>query len=143
MRDTYLEINLKEVSENIKKIKAYVNGKAEIAPILKADAYGEGAKNFKEILEENDINTIAVALTDEAIELREAGFKQKILVLNELLEPDLEEIIKYDLTPRISVYEIAQKLNDIAKKANKIVDIHIEIDSGMGRTGIKPEEAEK
>jgi len=143
MRDTYLEIDLKEISENIKRIKAYVNGKAEIAPILKADAYGEGAKNFKEILEENEINTIAVALTDEAIELREAGFKQKILVLNELLEPDLEEIIKYDLTPRISVYEIAQKLNDIAKKANKTIDIHIEVDTGMGRTGIKPEEAEE
>ena len=143
MRDTYLEINLKQVSENIKKIKEYVKGKAEIAPVLKADAYGEGAKHFKKVLEENDIKTIAVALTDEAITLRNAGFNQKILILNELLESDLEDIIKYDLTPRISVYEIAEKLNNLAKQEEKIINIHIEIDTGMGRTGIKPSEAEE
>lgn len=143
MRDAYLEINLKQVSENIKKIKEYVKGKAEIAPVLKADAYGEGAEHFKKVLEENDIKTIAVALTDEAITLRNAGFNQKILILNELLESDLKDIIKYDLTPRISVYEIAEKLNDLAKQADKIINIHIEIDTGMGRTGIKPVEAEE
>lgn len=143
MREAYLEIDLKVLSENIKKIKEYVKGKAEIAPVIKADAYGEGAVEFKEILEENKIKTIAVGLTDEAIILRNAGFTQKILILNELLEAELEEIIKYDLTPRISVLEIAQKLNQIAKQANKIVKIHIEIDTGMGRTGIKPSDAEE
>ena len=143
MRDTCLEINLKQISENIKKIKEYTKGKVEIAPVLKADAYGEGAVHFKKVLEENNITTIAVALTDEAIALRNAEFKQKILVLNELLEADLEEIIKYNLTPRISVYEMAEKLNNLAKQTDKVIDIHIEIDTGMGRTGIKPEEAEE
>lgn len=143
MRDTYLEINLNQVSENIKKIKEYANGKAEIAPVIKADAYGEGAIHFKQILEENKIKIVAVALTDEAIKLREAEFKQKILILNELLESDLEDIIKYDLTPRISLYEIAEELNNIAIKENKKVNIHIELDTGMGRTGINPKEAEK
>lgn len=143
MRDTYLEINLKAVSENIKKIKQYVGENIEIAPVIKADAYGEGATHFKEILEENNIKTVSVALTDEAIILRKAGFKQKILILNELLESDLEDVIKYDLTPRISVYNIAEKLNKLAQKANKIINIHIEIDTGMGRTGIKPNEAEQ
>lgn len=143
MRDTFMEIDLNAVSENIKKIKEYVKGKAEIAPVLKADAYGEGAEHFKEVLEENEIKTISVALTDEAIPLRRAGFTQKILILNELSESDLEDIIKYDLTPRISVYEIAEKLNNFAEQANKKINIHIEIDTGMGRTGIKPTEAEQ
>lgn len=143
MRDTYMEIDLKAISENIKKIKEYVNGKAELAPVIKADAYGEGAENFKEILEENEIKIISVALTDEAIKLRNAGFKQKILILNEILETDLEDIIKYELTPRISVYEIAEKLNYLAQKNNKIINIHIEVDTGMGRTGIKATEAEQ
>ena len=141
MENTYMEINLKAVSENIKKIKQYVNGKAEVAPVLKADAYGEGAVNFKEILEENEIKTIALAIPKEAIELRNAGFTQKMLILNELLEPDLQDIIKYELSPRISVYEIAKKLNKLAQEANKVIDIHIEIDTGMGRTGIKPKDA--
>lgn len=143
MRDTYLEINLKEVSENIKKIKNYIKGQAEIAPVLKADAYGEGAQHFKDILEENNIKIIAVAITDEGVTLRNSGFNQKILVLNELLEADLEDIIQYNLTPRVSVYEIAEKLNNLAEKSNKIINIHIEIDTGMGRTGIKPDEAEE
>jgi len=143
MRDTYHKVNLKQVSENIKMISEYIKSKAEIAPVLKADAYGEGAEHFKEILEENNIKIIAVALTEEAITLRNAGFTQKILILNELLESDLEDIIKYDLTPRISVYEIAEKLNNLANRENKIVNIHIEIDTGMGRSGINPEDAEK
>ena len=141
MLNTYMEIDLKAVSENIRKIKKYVNGKAEVALVLKADAYGEGAVNFKEILEENEIKTIALAITDEAIELRKAGFTQKMLILNELLESNLQDIIKYELSPRISVYEIAKKLNKLAQEANKVIDIHIEIDTGMGRTGIKPEDA--
>lgn len=142
MRDTYLEIDLNQVSENIKKIKEYTNGKVEIAPVIKADAYGEGATHFKQILEENEIKILSVALTDEAIELRKANFNQEILVLNELSESDLEDIIKYNLIPKISVYEIANKLNDLAIKAQKKVNIHIEIDTGMGRSGINPSEAE-
>lgn len=143
MRDTYLEIDLKAVSDNIKKIKEYIKGKAEIAPVIKADAYGEGAVQFKKILEENNINTIAVAITDEAITLRNSGFTQEILILNELTESELEDIVNYNLTPRISVLEVAQKLNQIANDANKTVNIHIEIDTGMGRSGIKPTEAEE
>lgn len=143
MRETYLEIDLKAVSENIKIVKKYINEKAEIVPVLKADAYGEGAINFKEILEENNIKILAVAIPEEAINLREAGFNQQIIVLNELLETDLKDIIQYNLTPRISVFEIAEKLNDLAGKANKIINIHIEIDTGMGRTGIQPYEAEQ
>ncbi len=142
MRDTYLEINLKQISENIKLIKKYVNGKADIAPVLKADAYGEGAEYLKEIIEENNIKIVAVALTNEAIALRNAGFKQEILILNELSESDLDDIIKYNLTPKISVYEIAKKLNALANKENKTINMHIEIDTGMGRTGIKPADAE-
>ena len=141
MRDTYLEIDLNQVSENIKKIKEYTKGKVEIAPVIKADAYGAGAIYFKQILKENQIKIVEVALTDEAIDLRNAGFSQEILILNEILDSDLQDIIKYNLTPRISVYEIAEKLNKIANETNKIINIHIEIDTGMGRTGIKPNEA--
>lgn len=143
MRDTYMEIDLKAVSENLKKIKEYINNKVEIAPVLKADAYGEGAEHFRELLEENNIKTIAVAITDEAITLRKAGFTQKILILNEILESDIQDIIEYDLTPRISVYEIAEKLNQLANQSDKTINIHIEIDTGMGRSGIKPTEAEE
>lgn len=143
MRDTCLEIDLNQVSENIKKIKEYVTEKIEIAPVIKANGYGEGAINLKKVLEENEIKIVAVALTDEAIELRSAGFNQKILILNELQESDLEDIIKYNLTPKISVYQIAEKMNNLASKENKTINIHIEIDTGMGRGGIKPIEAEK
>ena len=71
------------------------------------------------IIRENEIKIVAVALTDEAINLRNAGFNQEILILNELLESDLDDVIKYNLTPKISVYEIAKKLNDMAIKENK------------------------
>lgn len=139
MLKSYLEVDLNKISNNIEKIQNYVGNKVNVAPVIKADAYGLGANKLKNILEKNNINIVVVATVEEAINLRKEGFKCKILTLNELLPYEAKEVVEYDLTPGISDLEVAKKLDKIAKNTNKKVSVHIEVDTGMGRVGLAPD----
>lgn len=140
MEKGFLEVDVNAIKYNISKIQQYVGLNVNIMPIIKADAYGLGAVKLKDAINENNIEKVAVAVIKEAIELRENGFNQDIVVLNELLPEEAENIVKYDLTPAISVYEVAKQIDMIAKKENKKVRIHIEIDTGMGRVGVNKDD---
>ena len=140
MSNSFLEVNLDNISYNIKQIKNFVGDKVEVMPVVKANAYGLGASKLKDVLEENEINKLAVAIVDEAITLRKEDFNMDIIVLNELLEEEAKEIVEYNLTPGISVYELAEKINYYSKEKNVITNVHIEVDTGMGRVGLKPNE---
>lgn len=141
MLKSYLEVNLKNIEENILKIKNYVGENVTVAPVIKADAYGLGATKLKNILERQNIKIVVVATLQEAIKLRNNGFNMEILLLNELLPFEASKIVKYNLTVGISTLEIAEKLDKIAIKNSKIIKVHLKVDTGMGRVGIKPENA--
>ena len=107
MRKTFLEVDLKEFKNNIKKIKEYI-GEKEIMPVVKAHAYGTYINKRLDIL--NMFNIVAVALVDEAIELRELGYQKEIFVLN---QPDIHEIDlidKYQITVGLSDEEFLDKM---------------------------------
>lgn len=140
MRNSFLEVDIDSISYNIAKIKKLVKNGTEVMPVIKADAYGLGALSLKKALDENNIKKVAVAIVDEAIALRKNGFNQQIIILNELLLDETKQVVDYNLTPGVSVYEIAKKINFFAKKEGKIINIHIEVDTGMGRVGLKPED---
>lgn len=166
MQKSYLEVNLKAVENNLKKIKNIVGEKVNVAPVIKADAYGLGATKLKNILEKQNIKMCIVATIDEAIKLRRSGFKIDILTLNELLPYEAPKVVKYNLTVGLSDLEVAKKINDEVEKydenaknhnknlvngvnknnsklmhKNRKINIHIEIDTGMGRVGINPKNA--
>ena len=131
-----LEIDLNKIDYNLKQIKQCVGDKVDILPVIKANAYGLGAVALKDVLENNNINYVAVAMIKEAIELRNNGFKMPIMVLNEILDCEAEDVVKYNLTAGISTYSIAEKLNKCAEQKNTIVKVHIKVDTGMGRVGL-------
>ncbi len=140
MRNSFLEVDVNAVSYNISQIRDFVGKEVEVMPVIKANGYGIGMLNLKPAIEENKIKKIAVAIVDEAITLRENGFNQDIIILNELLLDEAKQIVEYNLTPGISVYEIAENINFFAKEAGKIINVHIEVDTGMGRVGLKPQD---
>ncbi len=135
---SYLEVNLKNIEDNIKKIKEKVGTKVTVAPVIKADAYGLGAEHLVNIIENQDIKIVAVATIDEAISLRKAGLKTDIILLNELLPFEAKDVIENGLTVGLSSLEVAEEID---KLAHNKVKVHIEIDTGMGRVGIKPEQS--
>ena len=126
MNVTKLEVDLKKINHNIKEIKKYT--KKEVIPVIKANGYGTGICNVKEFI--NKYKIVAVANTYEGITLRNNKYKGDILILNQPSIDDINNIIKYDLVVGISSIEFIKKIK------NKI-RVHLEIETGMNRTGIR------
>lgn len=136
MRKTFLEVDLNKFTNNIKKIKKYIKNK-EIMPVIKANGYGTYINKRLDIL--NLFNIVAVALVDEAIELRTLGYNKEIFVLNQPDIHEIELIDKYNITIGLSDFTF---LNEMIKY-NKEFNIHLEIETGMNRTGINIENLDK
>lgn len=133
--NTTLEVNLKNFEHNYNEIKAYLPQGTEIMPILKDNAYGTYINTKIDLLNKLNIKIIGVANVDEGIKMRELGLKKEILILNQPFLSEIDEIAQNDLITGCSSIEFLQEL----KKHNAHFNIHIEIDTGMGRTGIAPQ----
>ncbi len=141
MRATKLYIDLSAIDFNIKSIKAKLKTETEIMPVIKATAYGMGDIGLKDTLLKNNIKIVAVALAEEGVNLRKRDFNMPIVILNQPLEEEISYIVDNKLTPGIAVLDFAKKLNEYSKKKQVITNVHVEIDTGMGRVGVKPKEA--
>ena len=129
-RQTYLEINLNNFQHNIKEIQKLHQNK-ELIPVIKANAYGTYINKRLDIINQFDI--VAVAIVEEAIELRKLGYKKDILILNQPYIEEIPNIIKNKITVGLSSIEFLKELI----KQNKKVKIHIEVETGMNRTGFQ------
>ena len=133
IRGATVEISLKNLSLNIKKIKKKA-GRRPVIAVVKADAYGHGAREIAKRLVSEGINTFGVAFLSEAIELRESGIKKEILVFFD--QDIVPEIVKYNLTPVVNSFQYAKELSELAKGLKRTINCHINVDTGMGRMGI-------
>ena len=136
-RPAYLEINLNNFQYNIDQIQNKVGENIKIMPVIKASGYGTYINKRLDVINQFDI--VAVANVDEGAQLRELGYKKEIFVLNQPYESEIEKIIKYHIVVGISSYGFAEKLAE----TNKQVKVHVEIGTGMGRTGVHPYKVEK
>lgn len=130
-RGAIAEIDLSAISNNLKVIKKLSNNKPVIA-VVKADAYGHGAVEISRRLVREGVEYLAVAFTEEAKELRNAGIGSPILVL---FDPYTKDIFKYNLIPVISDKKTAIALSKEAEKNNRSINAHVKVDTGMGRLG--------
>ena len=135
------EINLDNIAYNMQNIRKAIDDKTKIMVIVKADGYGHGAVEVAKTALYNGANCLGVAIIDEAIELRKNNIFEPILILGNTIENKLLQVIRYNITQTIFSYDMAKKLSDEAKKIRKSVDIHIKIDTGMGRLGFLPNES--
>lgn len=136
-RQTELLIDLDAMEYNYNEIKKMHPDK-EVLPVLKASGYGIGAENVAKFVNKFGIKKLATALTDEGVVLRAGwGYSGEIVVLNQPLVEDIKNIIEHNLTTGVCYIEFVEELNKQAKKQNKIAKIHIEIETGMGRTGVQ------
>lgn len=131
-RPTVLEVDLNNFKHNVNQIQNYVGKDVKLMPVIKAAGYGTYINKCIEIINEFDI--VAVAVVDEAIELRNLGYAKEIFVLNQPYKDEIEKIVKYDITVGISSLGFLEELGNHGGK----IKIHIEIGTGMGRTGINP-----
>lgn len=134
-RYCYAEISLKNFAYNINLIKSILPANHKILCVLKANAYGHGARELAKVALENGIYELGVATLSEAISLRELYKDAKILILGYTPKTLIEEAIKHDIELCVYHKDIALEISKIAKRLKKIAKIHIKLDTGMGRIG--------
>ena len=139
-RPTCAKINLDNLAFNFHSVKKFIAADIRYMAVVKADAYGHGAVQCAKRLEAEGIDWFGVALPEEGLELREHKIKTPILCLGSFWAGQENFIIENDLTPVVFRLEIAEKLNRAAREKDTLVDIHVKIDTGMGRIGIRFDE---
>ena len=105
------EINLDNISHNIKQIKKKIGKNTSLMAIVKADAYGHGALEVAKIALYNGASWLGVATSDEGLKLRQNNILEPILVLGHTIFSKFQDIINYNLTQTISSYEDAKVLS--------------------------------
>ena len=138
-RPTRAIIHRKAMKENIKNEVERLPKDVELFAVVKADGYGHGAVATAQVALAAGATGFCVATLDEAIELREAGITEPILVLSVVFPSYLSLVIDYDLSITVATKEWlleAQKvLNDLEETTDAPIKIHIKADTGMGRIG--------
>jgi len=134
-----VEVDLDALAHNMREIRRLAKKDALVTAVIKADGYGHGATKIAQTLLENGADRFAVAVLDEGIELREAGFEVPILILGFTDKERAEEIVSYDLEQAVYSWELAEAISKEAVKQNKTAKIHIKVDTGMGRIGLRPD----
>ncbi len=139
IRPTWVEINLDDVIYNFLKIKKAVGNKKVIG-VVKADAYGHGAIEISKILEHYGAYALATASLEEALNLREAGISLPILVLGYVDPSALEVASSQNIAVTLFDRNFIKRLKIYDSKAKSVLNVHVNVDTGMGRIGISPEE---
>ena len=133
MRPTVLEISLENFLYNVKQIQSYVGDSICVMPVVKANAYGTYLNYNAELM--NSFSIVAVAISDEGKELREHGYNNEIFILNQPSDFEIDTILDYNLSVGVANFEFLKRLDSAAQKKNKKVSVHLEIETGMNRTG--------
>lgn len=133
----WAEISLDAIYNNIKAIRDYVTPSAKVLGVVKADAYGHGFLHVAKTLLCGGADMLAVACLDEAVQLRKCNFDCPILILGNSYIKEAENIVMYDVMAACFEYTLAKAISDAAVRLNKTADIHIKIDTGMGRVGYR------
>jgi alanine racemase len=136
-RPTWAEIDLDALAHNFKLIKQRVGDDVKILAAVKANAYGHGAVNCARRLESEGADWFGVALPEEGIELRSAGVTRPILCLGGFWPGQESALLDYQLTPVVYRVDSIESLDRAAREANKTASVHVKVDTGMGRLGVR------
>ena len=142
-RPTWLEIDLSAIAYNLRRIQALIGPQVRILASLKADAYGHGAIKVARTVLHNGASMLGVATVSEGSPLREAGINAPILVFGYVPPWQMREAVRLDLTITLYSLESARALSRAALALGKSVLVHVKVDTGMGRLGIRAEQVEE
>jgi alanine racemase len=139
---TWVEVDLDRFAGNLRAVRERIGPQREILLVVKADAYGHGAVEIADAAAEEGVTQLGVATLHEGIQLRRAGCRLPIAVLSPLLVSEIDEAVAHDLDPSVGDLVFASALSAAAKGVGRPQRFHVEIDTGMGRTGVRDDEAE-
>lgn len=137
----WVEVDLDALAANIRFVQGQIGKDRRILLIVKADAYGHGAVEVAREAIRAGVYMLGVATVDEGRELRAAGIEAAILVLSPALPDEIPALLDAELRCTLPDLDFAQQLGTLAVRRGKLVPVHVEIDTGMGRSGFNAEVA--
>lgn len=138
-RRTWAKINLNNVEYNFKQIKKHANSK--VCCVIKANAYGHNAVELATIYQKLGADFLAVSNIEEALQLRYNMITLPILILGYTPPECAKELASHNISQAVYSYEYAETLTEYANTYNVRLNIHIKIDTGMGRIGFTTDES--
>jgi alanine racemase len=133
--DSYLVVNLDNIVHNFNLFRKTIDPNTKVMAVVKADAYGHGAREVSDVLRSRT-DWFGVTYIDEAVELREEGIENPILIFSRIPEDRLGDVVEYSLTPTIFSRESLEEVVNFSSNMRKKIRVHIEVDTGMGRLGV-------
>lgn len=132
---SWVEISRRQIAANFRALRAVVGPGVEVVPVVKANGYGHGAVEVSRVLEAEGTRWLAVAASEEGLELRQAGLKARILVMSDSFPESRAALFDFGLTPVVHALEELPPLEEMARKRGQQLAYHLKMDSGMGRLG--------
>ena len=132
---SWAEIDLAKLERNLRLIRDSIPEDFKYISVVKADAYGHGILPTASRLMQSGVDLFAVANVKEASEIREMGSGWPILVLGPLLEEEDDALVELDLIPSVSSVEEISRFQKLSKQTGKKIEVHLKVDTGMGRMG--------
>jgi alanine racemase len=140
-RSTKAIVKLEAIAYNVAQIRKRIGNNRDIMAVVKADGYGHGAVEVSLSALKNGANCLGVAVPQEGEQLRKAGIDVPITVLGLIQPEEAYKVVDFSLEQTVCSLEVAEALNQIASNAGTQVNVHIKVDTGMGRVGVQPEDA--
>ena len=134
----WMEIDAQNLHNNVEVLKRW-SPSSSLMAVVKSEAYGHGWEAVN-LLYDYGLRKFGVASVEEAHELRKRGIKGDIYLLGGFFTEEAEMILEDGLTPVVSSPKELQALEELARKADKVIPFHLKVDTGMGRMGFLPQE---
>src|SRR2546421_1599372 len=140
-RPTWAEVDLDALASNFRAVRARVGEGVKVMGVVKADAYGHGSVECARRLAEEGAEWFGVATPEEGFELRRAGVRQPVLSFGGFWPGQAAECLRQSVVPVVYRLDMAKSLDAAARDAGKVADVHVKVDTGMGRLGVRYDEA--
>jgi alanine racemase len=134
-------IHLDRLGRNLRLLGELTGGRP-LWPCIKANAYGHGAEIVARHLVALGHDTLCVAHSTEALELREAGIRARLVLLSAALPEASDAVAEHGLEPVVCTHASLESLSRAAERVGRQVAVHLKVDTGMGRVGVRPDEVE-
>lgn len=139
-RPTWARIDRDALAANFHIVKGRVNSDVSVMAVVKGNAYGHGAVECARRLEAEGADWFGVALPEEGIELRKGGVTKPILCLAGFWPGQATACLKHKLVPVGYRLDMIQAFDRAARARGEVADVHVKIDTGMGRLGVRFDE---
>lgn len=138
---THARIHLDNIRFNIAGIRQAIGPERKLLISVKANAYGHGAVEVSRLAESIGVDWLGVATVPEGLELRQAGIQLPILKFSPAFPEEMESIVKSGITLTVCERANVDMLQQVCRAANLQADVHLKVETGMGRIGVSAAEA--